>query len=93
MVEGYPPTWWHATIHLDPKTGAMHSDGDHRVRHYVQAQLASFAAENARLKAVLEDVHALRLSATGVANPRGDGLTPRDVFRRVAEVLEAKADG
>jgi hypothetical protein len=37
--ESYPPDWWHATIHLHPSTGEMHSDGDHRVRQWLEARL------------------------------------------------------
>lgn len=37
--EGYPVGWWHCTIHLNPDTGEMHSDGDHRVRTWIQNQL------------------------------------------------------
>jgi len=36
--EGYSSDWWHCVIHLNPKTGEMHSDGDHRVRHWIQEQ-------------------------------------------------------
>lgn len=38
-VEGYPKEWIHATIHLNPETGEMHSDGDHKVRHWIAARL------------------------------------------------------
>lgn len=37
--EGYPPGWWHCTIHLNPNTGEIHSDGDHRVRAWIQEQI------------------------------------------------------
>lgn len=37
--ESYPAGWWHCTIHLNPETGEMHSDGDHRVRHWLEARL------------------------------------------------------
>ena len=39
VSEKYPPHWQHATIHLNPDTGEMHSDGDHRVRHWIQQRL------------------------------------------------------
>jgi hypothetical protein len=39
--EGYPKGWWHCTIHLNPETGEMHSDGDHRVRSWIQEKLAN----------------------------------------------------
>jgi hypothetical protein len=39
--EGYPEGWWHCTIHLNPETGEMHSDGDHRVRTWIQDKLAN----------------------------------------------------
>ena len=35
--EGYPPNWQHCHIHLNPDTGEMHSDGNHKVREYIQA--------------------------------------------------------
>jgi len=38
--ESYPSTWKHATIHLDPVSGEMHSDGDHSVRHWIEDRLA-----------------------------------------------------
>ena len=41
--EGYPEGWWHCTIHLNPETGEMHSDGDHRVRTWIQDKLANTA--------------------------------------------------
>ena len=39
--EGYPEGWWHCMIHLNPETGEMHSDGDHRVRTWIQDKLAN----------------------------------------------------
>ena len=39
MNEGYPPTWWHCEIHLEPETGTMHSDGDHRVREWIEEKI------------------------------------------------------
>src|SRR5690606_8861295 len=39
LQEGYPDGWWHAIIHLNPETGEVHSDGDHRVRHYIKNML------------------------------------------------------
>ena len=37
--EGYPEGWMHCKIHLNPETGEMHSDGDHRVRHWIQERI------------------------------------------------------
>ena len=37
--EGYPDTWQHCIIHLNPATGEMHSDGDHRVRLWIKDRL------------------------------------------------------
>lgn len=37
--EGYPAGWMHATIHLNPETGEMHSDGDHRVRRWLEERI------------------------------------------------------
>ncbi len=37
--EGYPIHWWHCTIHLNSKTGEMHSGGDHRVRIWLEKYL------------------------------------------------------
>lgn len=37
--EDYPDHWQHCMIHLNPKTGEMHSDGDHRVREWIQNNL------------------------------------------------------
>lgn len=39
--EGYPKGWLHAKIHLNPDTGEMHSDGDHRVRTWIQGRIAN----------------------------------------------------
>ena len=33
--ESYPESWKHATIHLNPETGELHSDGDHSVKHWI----------------------------------------------------------
>ena len=38
-LESYPKEWMHATIHLNPETGELHSDGDHRVREWILARL------------------------------------------------------
>ena len=35
-AEGYPAGWWHCHIHLNPVSGEMHSDGDHRVRKWIE---------------------------------------------------------
>jgi hypothetical protein len=35
MNESYPNNWKHATIHLNPETGELHSDGDHSVRVWI----------------------------------------------------------
>lgn len=37
--EGYPSFWQHATIHLNPQTGEMHSEGDHSVRTWLERRL------------------------------------------------------
>jgi hypothetical protein len=37
--EGYPAGWMHCKIHLNPETGEMHSDGDHRVRHWIEERI------------------------------------------------------
>lgn len=37
--EGYPAGWMHCKIHLNPETGEMHSDGDHRVRHWIKDRM------------------------------------------------------
>ena len=34
--EAYPPNWWHCMIRLNPQTGEMHSEGDHRVREWIR---------------------------------------------------------
>jgi hypothetical protein len=34
--ESYPSNWQHCAIHLNPETGEMHSDGDHRVREWIE---------------------------------------------------------
>lgn len=34
--EAYPDGWLHCVIHLNPETGEMHSDGDHRVREWIE---------------------------------------------------------
>ncbi len=37
--EGYPEGWIHCKIHLNPETGEMHSDGDHRVRRWIEERI------------------------------------------------------
>ena len=37
--ESYPEPWIHATIHLNPITGEMHSDGNHEVRHWIKRKI------------------------------------------------------
>lgn len=39
--ESYPDDWLHCTIHLNPETGEMHSDGDHQVRVWIEERLLS----------------------------------------------------
>lgn len=39
--EGYPDGWWHATVHLNPETGEIHTDGDHRVRFWLLERLST----------------------------------------------------
>lgn len=39
LCEQYPKEWQHAIIHLNPATGEMHSDGDHRVREWLQDKI------------------------------------------------------
>jgi len=39
MSESYPEHWKHCTIHLNPETGEMHSDGDHSVRQWIEGQI------------------------------------------------------
>lgn len=38
-TEGYGPGWRHCTIHLNPETGEMHSDGDHSVRAWIEERI------------------------------------------------------
>jgi hypothetical protein len=40
QAEGYPSNWMHCQIHLNPETGEMHSDGNHRVREWIQNRLS-----------------------------------------------------
>jgi len=37
--EEYPAGRWHCVIHLNPETGELRSDGDHRVRYWLQFRL------------------------------------------------------
>ena len=37
--ESYPEPWMSCNIHLNPETGEMHSDGNHEVRHWLEARL------------------------------------------------------
>ena len=39
MNEEYPSNWIHATIHLNPETGEITSDGDHRVRYWIESHI------------------------------------------------------
>jgi hypothetical protein len=41
VKESYPPNWKHCTIHLNPETGEMHSDGDHSVREWIQEKMGT----------------------------------------------------
>ena len=36
--EGYPKGWLHAHVHLNPATGEMHADGDHKVRAWLDVR-------------------------------------------------------
>jgi hypothetical protein len=47
--ESYPSCFQHCTIHLNPDTGEMHSDGDHRVRAWVENKITA-------LKQQIEDM-------------------------------------
>ena len=38
-TESYPEPWIHATIHLNPDTGEMHSDGNHAVRTWIEKRI------------------------------------------------------
>ncbi len=38
--EGYPAPWIHATIHLNPESGELHSDGNHAVRDWILEKMA-----------------------------------------------------
>ena len=50
--EAYPEGWKHATIHLHPATGEMHSDGDHSVREWIERALGD------NKMAVVKELHA-----------------------------------
>jgi len=39
LGETYPANWMHCVIHLNPDTGEMHSDGDHRVRDWIRDRI------------------------------------------------------
>ncbi len=39
--ESYSEPWMHATIHLNPETGEIHSDGDHRVRKWIEERIGT----------------------------------------------------
>jgi hypothetical protein len=47
-MEGYPPNWWHCTIHLNPETGEMHSDGDHRVRQWIEERIEAKRSDSVK---------------------------------------------
>jgi hypothetical protein len=54
--ESYPAPWIHAMIHLNPTTGEMHSDGNHKVRGWIEDKiraLPSGAPNNARAEKCL----------------------------------------
>lgn len=44
LGEGYPAHWKHCIIHLNPETGEMNSDGDHRVREWIEERIKGKAA-------------------------------------------------
>lgn len=46
--EGYPEGWLHATIHLNPQYEELHSDGDHRVRHWITEKLMKLSKAEAK---------------------------------------------
>lgn len=37
--ESYPTGWLHATLHLNPATGELHSDGNHDVRLWIEKRM------------------------------------------------------
>ncbi len=58
-AEGYPASWMHCMIHLNPETGEMHSDGDHRVRQWIQDRLAKLPLQS--VKAEQPDRESVRM--------------------------------
>lgn len=53
LGEGYPAHWQHCLIHLDPRTGTMHSDGDHRVRLGIERAVREARGERDEARAAL----------------------------------------
>jgi len=52
--ESYPAPWIHATIHLNPVSGEMHSDGNHEVRRWIQEKIGAlpYGANNSGRDAI-----------------------------------------
>ena len=45
-AESYPEDWVHVTLHVNPNTGEMHSDGDHRVRRWIEDLIQFYETKN-----------------------------------------------
>ena len=56
--EHYPLGWKHATIHLHPESGTMHSDGDHSVREWIQDRIKNAAPATVVIDAIHREARA-----------------------------------
>lgn len=81
--EVYPPNWKHCTIHLNPKSGEMHSDGDHTVRLWIEDRIKS--------KDQLKDIESFCIGRMKMLN----GINPqlRFAFRDVCFLVRQHLSG
>ena len=64
--EGYPDHWKHCTIHLNPKTGEMHSDGDHSVRTFIEDTIKKLEGTIKTLEKEVEELKIETRKTTGL---------------------------
>lgn len=84
MSEEYPKEWKHCTIHLNPQTGEIHSDGDHSVREWIQSRLESAEKERIGLQAKVDELKVYKSLA-------GQMEIQRDSWKAIAENLQKAA--
>lgn len=52
--ETYLPGWISCQIHLNPESGKMHSDGDHRVRQWIESNISNWRSRAEKAEDYIE---------------------------------------